>query len=526
MKIVILSFLCACFFLISGTAAYPAEDLMTIQKQAEQGDVKAQFTLGHMYKTGQGIAKDDAQAVVWFRKAAEQGNASAQYGLGHCYATGEGIAKDYAQALVWYRKAAEQGHTIAQNNLASMYSRGEGTAKDFAQAVAWYRKAAEKGYANAQFGLGWLYEKGLGVAKDDAQAVELFRKSAAQGYAPAQQRLNELNASSGSGVAQNEAKKHAALVEELSQAVSNNDIDEAKALLAKGAGANSIVNSVTGERVIDEAIKSRDGRMLELLISSGAEVNYKHLMGDLCSRTPLGLAVRAGNPKAVKILLDAGATPAFSVQSSPLNNGYGKQNLLSCVDYSQNNAADVVNVLLAAGIDPNKYNDKAEGPPLGAASYNYPAIYALLKAGADPNGRERNGVPLIGTIKSTPEGYKLLQRLVELKADVNLRDGSGNTPLINFARRLEGPNFTPPESVTIVELFLASGARVNAQNNNGNTALHEAVATQTTSAIKALLEGGADPGIANKRGQLPRDIPSQWDERGPELRRLLDAYKK
>ena len=45
---------------------------------------------------------------VW-RSLAEQGDASAQLILGIMYAKGEGVAKDNTQALYWYRKAAEQG---------------------------------------------------------------------------------------------------------------------------------------------------------------------------------------------------------------------------------------------------------------------------------------------------------------------------------------------------------------------------------------------------------------------------------
>ncbi|WP_303396492.1 SEL1-like repeat protein, partial [Pseudomonas fragi] len=39
---------------------------------------------------------------------AEQGDAAAQYKLGIMYATGEGVAQDAKQAVTWYRKAAEQ----------------------------------------------------------------------------------------------------------------------------------------------------------------------------------------------------------------------------------------------------------------------------------------------------------------------------------------------------------------------------------------------------------------------------------
>jgi len=36
---------------------------------AEQGEAAAQFNLGLMYATGQGVPQDDAEAAKWFRRA-------------------------------------------------------------------------------------------------------------------------------------------------------------------------------------------------------------------------------------------------------------------------------------------------------------------------------------------------------------------------------------------------------------------------------------------------------------------------
>ena len=35
-----------------------------------------------MYRNGQGVTQDNAEAVKWYRKAAEQGYAAAQFNLG------------------------------------------------------------------------------------------------------------------------------------------------------------------------------------------------------------------------------------------------------------------------------------------------------------------------------------------------------------------------------------------------------------------------------------------------------------
>jgi TPR repeat protein len=55
------------------------------QKKALNGDAKAQFQLGWMYSKGQGVPKDNTEALKWYRLAAEQGDAKAQRSLGSMY---------------------------------------------------------------------------------------------------------------------------------------------------------------------------------------------------------------------------------------------------------------------------------------------------------------------------------------------------------------------------------------------------------------------------------------------------------
>ena len=62
-----------------------------------------------------------AAALRLWTPLAEQGNANAQYSLGVLYETGEGVAQDYKTAVKWYTLAAEQGNADAQYNLGDMY---------------------------------------------------------------------------------------------------------------------------------------------------------------------------------------------------------------------------------------------------------------------------------------------------------------------------------------------------------------------------------------------------------------------
>ena len=67
---------------------------------------------------------DYATALREWKPLAEQGLADAQFGLGLMYYKGEGVPKDDKEAVMWYRLAAEQGDAPAQVNLGVMYREG------------------------------------------------------------------------------------------------------------------------------------------------------------------------------------------------------------------------------------------------------------------------------------------------------------------------------------------------------------------------------------------------------------------
>ena len=62
-----------------------AEALRLWGQLADQGNARAQFSLGKMYYIGQGVLRDNAKADVWYRKAADQGFDYAQFDLGVAY---------------------------------------------------------------------------------------------------------------------------------------------------------------------------------------------------------------------------------------------------------------------------------------------------------------------------------------------------------------------------------------------------------------------------------------------------------
>ncbi len=90
---------------------------------ADQGDPLALFAVGMLYQDGQGVAKDEAEAVRWFLRAAQKGNEGAQEVLYEAYMQGRGVPVDYAEAEKWMRPLAEKGYGMPQFFLAGLYLR-------------------------------------------------------------------------------------------------------------------------------------------------------------------------------------------------------------------------------------------------------------------------------------------------------------------------------------------------------------------------------------------------------------------
>ena len=179
--------------------------LASCEAKARAGDAVCQTQLATMYRNGDGVARNFAEALRWYRLAADQGLADAQNRLGAMLAAGQGTAPDHNEAARWYRKAADQGHAAAQNNLGRCYERGEGVTGSPVLASQWYRKSADQGHAAAEFNLGRLYQTGSGVFKDVDKARALFQSAAGHGNASAAYALGVMY-ENGTGVPQSNAQ--------------------------------------------------------------------------------------------------------------------------------------------------------------------------------------------------------------------------------------------------------------------------------------------------------------------------------
>jgi uncharacterized protein len=133
----------------------PEEAIRWLFLSAEQGVSIAQSMLGDVYSGVYNLPgeiqekfKDELEAIKWYQKAG-RGFSYAYHRLGEMYANGQGVRKDEKQALQYYRSAAEEGYEPSQEVLSRAYSEGLLTLpKNLEQAQYWFTQVQQgKGQA-------------------------------------------------------------------------------------------------------------------------------------------------------------------------------------------------------------------------------------------------------------------------------------------------------------------------------------------------------------------------------------------
>jgi len=100
--------------------------------------------------------------------------------------------------------------------------------------------------------------------------------------------------------------------------------------------------------------------------------------------------------------------------------------------------------------------------------------------------------------------------LVANGASVRARNRRGAEPLHYAADGSPGAAYWDPAAQhSMIEFLIGSGADPNAFDNSGVAALHRAVRTRASAAVRALLDNGADPRLKNKRGSTPLHLAVQ-----------------
>ena len=178
-----------------------AQAMQWLKRAATLDNPNAQTKLGFIYSTGDcGVEVRLRDAVLWFQLAADQGHPLAQEAMAEAFRYGRGVEQNCETTVLWYTKAALQGQASSQHALGVCYLKGEGTAKNPREAVKWWRRAAAQWDAKAQHSLGVAYATGVGVPTIDTREAERWHKRAAeQGHAGAKEALKVLAFTPGSG---------------------------------------------------------------------------------------------------------------------------------------------------------------------------------------------------------------------------------------------------------------------------------------------------------------------------------------
>lgn len=250
------------------------------------------------------------------------------------------------------------------------------------------------------------------------------------------------------------------------------------------------------EEALLDATKDGNMDLMKGLLRYHTRVNAFRF-GD--SETALMVACRAGNFKAVKLLLDFGADPRARTPSK------GEFALFSAVEGSGPDKHKIVTHLLKeCRVDPNEMNARGEFSLLMAAANktDTKTVKILLEHGADPCLQSESGWnPLSLATGTGNEG--VVETLLGAGADPNLRDGRGMSSFVYAGRSKDD---------RLLGLLLAHSLvepKLDFPTRHGMTALMYASKNGVISIVERLLKEGVDPRLISNDGESAYDLAAK-----------------
>ncbi|OAM52407.1 hypothetical protein A7981_02680 [Methylovorus sp. MM2] len=265
----------------------------------------------------------------------------------------------------------------------------------------------------------------------------------------------------------------------------------AKSLIEQGANIN--IQDEEGNTPLWYVAKSggisKDGvnhsiEMATLLIKHKADVN---LQGD--KGGPFLTAIASNQTELADYLIEKGADV-----KSRNKEGYTALMAIAQNYYGSNKTDRIERArgLVKAGVDVNAQTKTGyTALTIACSTRQYPMIEALLDLGADPNISNSSGQTVIISSLYDPETFNLL-----IKHGANLNVKVNGSTLLHQA--------IISNNSSILSLLLASGKiDVNAKNDNGDTALFLTTLRGNGGVMQQLLVNGANPNITNTQLQTP-----------------------
>ena len=149
-----------------------SEAVSRLVAAADDGDLRAQWRLAHMYLAGREVEQNPRRALDYFTRIADQNAdmdprsadgklvADSFVNLASLYASGvegdPGLRNDAVAAGLYTHAATYFGEPVAQYRLGLMYADGRGVQKNVRRAISWLLLAARKQSVEAQGELGRL----------------------------------------------------------------------------------------------------------------------------------------------------------------------------------------------------------------------------------------------------------------------------------------------------------------------------------------------------------------------------------
>jgi ankyrin repeat protein len=318
-------------------------------------------------------------------------------------------------------------------------------------------------------------------------------------------------------------------------------VDRAKVLLAAGADVNA-QNDRTGETALlialnrgqfsgepspaDQAAAKSRVDLVKLFLAAGADPNKRDKEGDSslpASFDSCWLAYYAKENEVIfKALLAAGAD--VNSRNKDGRTILALASASGVCDYkARGTRLQLLGTLLALGADVNAQDTEKKSPLLMSIEWglgiNDDLFSTLIAAGADVNLVDKDGeTPLMGatgfTISRGTYGgsASLAQLLIKVGAKVNAKNVNGDTALTMAARVAREESVTP--------ILIAAGADVNVKNNAGDTALLVNVkAGGDAKTVQGLIAAGAEVNVTDRAGDTAlimaaRLYGSRGDPRG------------